>query len=330
MSLLTVKDLKTVYFTESGDLTAVDGVSFALDKGELLGIAGESGCGKSTIIMSIMRLIKSGDVVGGEIKFNDISLLEIPIKEFQKLRWKNIALVPQAAMNALNPVYTIQFQIVEAIRKHIKCQKSEAVERTTSLLSKVKVDPSRIKCYPHELSGGMRQRVMIAMALACDPQLIIADEITTALDVVTQAQILKLMVDLQSTLNISMIFISHELSILAQTCNRIIVMYAGKIVETGKTEDIFVKPRHPYTRWLLDSLPDIKAGKKKLAGIPGKPPNLITPPAGCRFNPRCPYKDPLCIQEEPPLLHVGPNHYVACHRRDYIMNETGKQNVYNS
>jgi oligopeptide/dipeptide ABC transporter ATP-binding protein len=175
----------------------------------------------------------------------------------------------------------------------------------------------------------MRQRVMIAMALACDPQLIIADEITTALDVVTQAQVLKLMVDLQTSLNISIIFISHELSILAQTCNRIIIMYAGKIVEMGKTEDIFVKPQHPYTRWLLDSLPDIKAGKKKLAGIPGKPPNLITPPAGCRFNPRCPYKDAICLKDEPPLIHVGPKHYVACHRREYI-NETGKQNVHNS
>lgn len=330
MSLLEVKDLTTVYFTEAGDLTAVDGVSFNLEKGESLGIAGESGCGKSTIIMSLMRLIKSGDIIGGEVHLDGISLLDMPMKEFRSLRWKKISLVPQAAMNALNPVYTVQDQIVEAILKHEKVKKQEARDRAVKLLEQVKVDPSRIRCYPHELSGGMRQRVMIAMALACNPDLIIADEVTTALDVVTQAQVLKLLVDIQAKMKIAIIFISHELSILAQTCNRIIVMYAGKIAEMGNAEDIFVRPEHPYTKWLLESLPDIKAGKKKLTGIPGKPPNLLNTPAGCRFNPRCPYKDSICLSEEPPLLNTGPKHYVACHHREKIMKTGKNKNVNNS
>ena len=313
MNLLEVRDLKTVYFTEAGDLTAVDGVSFSLDKGDSLGIAGESGCGKSTVIMSLMRLIKSGYIAEGDITLDGISILNMPIKEFRKIRWKRIALVPQAAMNALNPVYTIQDQIVEAIRKHIKCTKLEARERAANLLRLVKVDPSRITCYPHELSGGMRQRAMIAMALACDPDIIIADEMTTALDVVTQMQVLKLMIDIQHRLDIAIIFISHELSILAQTCNKIMVMYAGKVVEMGDTEDIYIRPAHPYTKWLLDSLPDIEAGRKELTGIPGKPPNLLDPPLGCRFSPRCPHGYDICGTSEPPLLEVSRNRYAACH-----------------
>jgi len=314
MPLLEVEGLRTHYFTEAGPVKAADGVSFTLKAGESIGIAGESGCGKTTVAMSLMRLIKGGAVVGGKIMLGDLSLLDMPMKEFRKVRWERISLISQAAMGALNPVYTIGAQIVEAIRIHTKVSRSEAWDRARDLLAQVKVDPKRAKSFPHELSGGMRQRAMIAMALACDPDIIIADEPTTALDVVTQVQVLRLLIDLQKRLGLSLIYISHELSVLGQACDRIIIMYAGKIVEVGATAEIFSSPQHPYTQKLLSALMDIHSDCNLPDSIPGKPPDLLNPPEGCRFSPRCTVGKENCAEEEPALVEVAPGHYVACYR----------------
>ena len=314
MPLLTVENLKTYYFTEKGSVKAVDGVSFSVEKGESLGIAGESGCGKSTVAFSIMRLIKGGRIVGGRITLDGTPLLNMPIRDFRRIRWERISLVSQAAMGALNPVYRIGDQIVEAITTHTKSKKREAWDRAEELLRQVGVDPSRAKNYPHELSGGMRQRAMIAMALALSPELVIADEPTTALDMVTQAQVLKLTRGLQEELNVSIIFISHDLSILGQACDRIIIMYAGKIVETGDVKALFRQPQHLYTKALLSSFPDIKSTKRTLTGLAGNPPDLIDPPSGCRFHPRCSQAQSICKVEEPTMIEVLPKHYVACHQ----------------
>lgn len=316
MTLLSVENLKTYYSTSSGFVKAVDGVSFNLEKGESLGLAGESGCGKSTLGFSLMRLIKGGEVVGGDIKLNGMPLLEMSDREFNRIRWEKISLISQAAMGALNPVYRIGTQIVEAIKVHTKTKKNEAWERAEDLLRQVEIDPSRALNYPHELSGGMRQRAMIAMALALDPDLIIADEPTTALDVVTQVQVLKLLRALQQKLDVSIILISHDLSILGQACDRVIIMYAGKIAEIGNVEVLFKNPLHPYTQALLDSFPDIKGDKKPLTGLPGSPPDLLDPPSGCRLHPRCPEARNICQETEPQILDVSSNHSVACHMVD--------------
>lgn len=314
MPLLEVDNLKTHYLTETGGrVKAADGISFTLDKGESIGIAGESGCGKTTVVMSLMRLVKSSDIVGGKVILDGQSILGMPIDQFRHIRGKKISLVSQAAMGALNPVFSIGYQIMEAIRTHIKCSKAESMERTKKLLEQVRIDPSRVKAYPHELSGGMCQRAMIAMALSCNPKVVIADEMTTALDVVTQVQILRLFNELRTNLGISVIAISHELPILSQICDKIIVMYAGKMMESGDMEKIFREPEHPYTKWLLDSLIDIKAPRKIPRGIPGKPPDLINPPPGCRFEPRCLDRQSICKTKEPRLLEIKPDQWVACH-----------------
>ena len=313
MTLLSVENLKTYYVTGAGYVKAVDGVSFALERGESLGIAGESGCGKSTLGLSLMRLIKGGEIVGGTITLNDVSLLEMSQREFNRLRWETISLISQAAMGALNPVYRIGTQIVEAIRAHTKTKKREAWDRAKTLLRQVEIDPSRSLNYPHELSGGMRQRAMIAMALALNPELIIADEPTTALDVVTQAQVIKLLRELQRKLGLSIILISHDLSILGQACDRVIIMYAGKIVEIGEVNAIFRDPLHPYTRALLSSFPDIRGERRTLKGLPGSPPDLLEPPNGCRLHPRCPQVQDICKAQEPPMKEAYSKHGVACH-----------------
>jgi oligopeptide/dipeptide ABC transporter ATP-binding protein len=313
MSLLTVEDLRTYYFIQKGAVKAVDGVSFKLERGQSLGIAGESGCGKSTLALSLIRLIKGGRIVSGSIILDGTSLLEMPLREFRRIRWKRISMVSQAAMGALNPVYRIGDQIVEAIRTHTKIKKRDAWNRAEELLKQVNMDPSRAKNYPHELSGGMRQRAMIAMALALSPELIIADEPTTALDMVTQAQVLKLTRELQEKLNVSLILISHDLSILGQTCDRIIIMYAGKIVEEGDVQTLFGQPRHPYTKALLNAFPDIKAGRRTLVGLSGSPPDLVNPPVGCRFYPRCPQAEEICKEQDPAREEIDIDHYVACH-----------------
>jgi len=319
MGLLSVEDLKTYYFTGAGQVKAVDGVSFTLDKGESLGVAGESGCGKSTLGLSLIRLVKGGGIVGGEIKLYDKSLLTLSDRELNELRWKRISLISQAAMGALNPVYSVGAQIVEAVRAHSEASKKSAWERARSLLREVDIDPMRATNYPHELSGGMRQRAMIAMALALEPDLVIADEPTTALDVVTQAQVINLLKTLRQRLKVSIMLISHDLSILGQACNRVIIMYAGKVAEVGDVNSLFRHPRHPYTKALLTSFPDIKGERKALTGLSGSPPDLLNPPAGCRLHPRCPAVMDICKVEEPGMMQVSGDHQVACH----LMSEGG-------
>ena len=312
MLLLTVEDLKTYYQTKSGPVKAVDGVSFSVGKGNSLGIAGESGCGKSTIALSLMRLIKGG-WIEGNIFFENVSLLEMPIKQFNKYRWNRISMVSQAAMGGFNPVFRIGDQIAEAIKNHRHMKKHEAWDRARELFKQVSIDPSRTRNYPHELSGGMRQRAMIAMALALDPSLVIADEPTTALDVVNQAQLLKLMRELQHRLDISLIFISHDLSLLAQACDRAMIMYAGKVAELGDIKVLFNNPLHPYTRALISAFPDISGDRRAMKGLPGRPPDLLNPPGGCKFHPRCAEMKEICKREEPPMREVTRGHHVSCH-----------------
>jgi peptide/nickel transport system ATP-binding protein len=314
MPLLAVDALRAYYHTSGAIVRAVDGVTFSVEPGQSLGIAGESGCGKSTVALSLMRLLKGGEVVGGSVNLDGLSLLDMSLKDFNRVRWEKLAFVPQAAMDGLDPVYTIGAQIVEAILAHRKTSKDAAWKRAEMLLEQVDINPSRARDYPHQLSGGMRQRAMIAMSLALDPQLIIADEPTTALDVITQAQILKLLRRLQRELGIAIIFISHDLSTLAQACDRVMIMYAGKVVELADSEALFRAPVHPYTRALLSSFPDID---KKMAtrALRGAPPDLSQIVAGCRFCPRCPEATEQCSQEEPQMVTVGPDHEVSCHVR---------------
>jgi oligopeptide transport system ATP-binding protein len=314
--LLDIKNLKTSFFTHVGEVKAVRGVSFHLDKGEALGIVGESGSGKSITMMSVMRLLAdNGKIVDGEIWFDGRDLASLSENEMQKIRGNEIGMIFQDPMTSLNPVLTVGDQLTEPLLKHKKMSKEEAYKRAVEMLRLVGI-PSpekRIKQYPHEFSGGMRQRVMIAMALINEPKLLIADEPTTALDVTIQAQILELMKDLKSKINTSIILITHDLGVVADVCNRINVMYGGLIVETGKTSDIFYNPKHPYTWGLLRSVPNPKTlVKERLKPIDGQPPDLLKPPAGCPFAPRCEYAMRVCMTHMPPLFEVGENHKAAC------------------
>jgi len=320
LALLEVDSLKVYFSTIRGYVRAVDGVSFEIEKGEAFGLAGESGCGKTTTALSILRLLPSnGEIKGGKILFDGVDIVKLDEETLRKeIRWKRISIVFQGAMNALNPVFTIGDQIVEAILAHEDVTKAKALSRTKKLLKLVGLSPMLVKRYPHELSGGMKQRVMIAMALACNPDLVIADEPTTALDVIVQAQILNLIKDLRRKLNLSAILISHDLSIIAELCDKVAIMYAGKIVEMGTVYQIFKNPRHPYTRGLIQSFPNIRAPKSEFKSIPGAPPNLLHPPPGCRFHPRCPYAKQVCKEEEPEMVEVEPGHFVACHFREVI------------
>ncbi len=312
--LLEVIDLKTYFYTTKGIVKAVDGVSFTLNKGEVLGLAGESGCGKSTTAYSLIRLVPPpGRIVSGKIMFEGKDLLKLSDEEFRReIRWKKISMVFQGAMNALNPVYTVGDQIAEVLMLHKGLTKKEALEEAKKLLSMVGIDPRRVRSYPHELSGGMKQRVMIAMALALNPPLVIADEPTTALDVVVQAQIMNLLKKLQREYNISIILITHDLSLIAEIADKVAIMYAGKIVEFGTAEQVYSNPQHPYTQALLRSIPRLHGEITKLEWIPGTPPDLISPPPGCRFAPRCNRVMDICNKEEPPVIEVEPGHYVSC------------------
>jgi peptide/nickel transport system ATP-binding protein len=312
-ALLSVSNLKTQFLTREGVVEAVRGVSFHLHKGEVLGLAGESGCGKTTAALSIMRLLPpTARIVGGQILFKGKDMVTMSERELRALRWRAISIIFQGSMNALNPVKNISEQITEAILLHEKVTYDEALERTKNLLQKVGLNLSKLRSYPHELSGGMRQRVMIAMSLACNPSLVIADEPVTALDVMVQAQILKLIKNLQDELNLSMILITHDLSIIADTCNRLAIMYAGKIVEYGGVEAIFDDPVHPYTELLIKAFPSIEGPIGELRSIPGSPPSLLNPPSGCGFNPRCPRAREECSKSDPQLVEVGSGHFVAC------------------
>lgn len=314
MAVLEVDHLTTNYKTIRGWVKACEDVSFQLEKGEAMGLVGESGCGKTTVALSLLKLLPSaGRIRKGQILFNGKDLVKMNDNQIRKIRWKGIAIVFQGAMNALNPVYKVSDQITEAIKLHEPgIGRTAARERVETLFEMVGIDRTRVDNYPHEFSGGMRQRALIAMALACNPQVLVADEPGTALDVVVQAQILKLLRELKEKLNLSMVFISHDLSIVAETCEKLAIMYAGQMVEYGDTKTIFAKPSHPYTQGLLGAFPSIKGQRQKLVSIPGQPPDLLAPPTGCRFNPRCPYVMDVCKKEEPKLLPLDQEHLARC------------------
>jgi len=316
MAILEVQDLKTYFTTLRGPVKAVDGVSFTVSKGEALGLAGESGCGKTTTALSVIRLLPSaGKIVNGKIVFKGKDITLLPEDKIRKnLRWKEISIVFQGAMNAFNPVYKIGEQIIEAIVTHEPNVSSKDAEtRTRKLLEMVGIDPTRAGNYPHEFSGGMRQRALIAMAIACNPSLLIADEPGTALDVIVQAQVLRLLRELKSRLNLAMILITHDLSIIAETCERTIIMYAGKVAEYGDVTSVFKEPLHPYTQGLMDAFPSIRTARTKMVSIPGQPPDLLDPPSGCRFHPRCSYAMEICQQKEPPVEEISKGHLAACY-----------------
>jgi len=315
-SVLEVQNLTTHYLTLRGWVRAAENVSFRVEKGQALGVAGESGCGKTTVALSILRILpQGGRIRKGKIIFEGTDIVPLSEDSMRKIRWKGIAIVFQGAMNALNPVFKVGDQIIEAIRVHEPdVEKKHALERARSLLELVGVEADRVDNYPHEFSGGMRQRALIAMALAANPRLLIADEPGTALDVIVQAQTLKLLRDLKEKLGLSMVLISHDLSIIAETCEKVAIMYAGRIVEYGDAEAIFREPLHPYTQGLVKAFPSIKGPRVRLASIPGQPPDLLNPPPACRFNPRCPYIMDVCKKIDPPLEKAGSgDHLVACH-----------------
>ena len=313
--MLAVEGLKVVYETSFGVVDAASDVTFHGEKGEFFGLAGESGCGKSTVAYSLVKEVPPpGRIVRGKIYINGRDVVPLSEDEMRKIRWKEISVIPQAAMNALNPVYTVGDQIAEAILAHEEMSKDDALARAEELLDLVGVGRQRVRSYPHELSGGQRQRVMIAMALALNPPVVIADEPTTALDVVVQAQILNLFKELRSKFNMSLIFITHDLTTMFELVDRIAIMYAGKIVEIGPTDKIVNDPLHPYTELLVRAVPRIGVGEKgKFEYIPGSPPNLLEPPPGCRFHPRCPKRFEPCDKEEPELVEVEEDRFVACH-----------------
>lgn len=319
MTLLETVDLAVEYTTDAGQLRAVDGVGFGLSEGETLGIVGESGSGKSTLAKAVLRLLDTnGRIVDGEIRFKGKDISTYTEKQLRReIRWKEMSYVPQNAMNALDPVYTVGRQMVMAIRRHTDLSKEAARERARARLEDVGLEASRMNDYAHELSGGQQQRVVIALALLLDPSLIVADEITTGLDVVVQDEILELIADIQETSGNAMMFITHDISAVAEVADRVAVMYGGKIVEIGTTREVFKESSHPYTIGLRNSFPSLDMLSKgiELVRIPGAPPNLVDPPSGCRFASRCPFATPEC-EREPELASVSDGHLSKCHFRD--------------
>ncbi|MFA5864832.1 MAG: ABC transporter ATP-binding protein [Phycisphaerae bacterium] len=319
-NLLQIENLKTYFFTDEGTGRAVDGVSFSVPKGQTMALVGESGCGKSVTALSILKLVPEpmGRIVEGKIIFDGQNLAEFNERQMLKIRGNRIAMIFQEPMTALNPVFTIGNQIIEAIRLHQNISRRESRELAVELLRQVSIpEPAqRIKNYPHHLSGGMRQRAMIAMALACKPALLIADEPTTALDVTIQAQILDLLNELQTQSGTSILLITHDLGVVAQTAHSVAVMYAGKIVEYAQAKELFAHPLHPYTQGLFAAIPRLGMGKRnqRLVTIPGQVPNPLNFPTGCRFHPRCPIcnNDPKCKSQQPSLIEHRPGHFAAC------------------
>lgn len=318
--LLDLRDVKTYFYTFDGVAKAVDGVSFYLDRGEVLGIVGESGCGKSVTAQSVMKLIPQppGKIVHGEILFDGKNLVNSSLQQMRKIRGNRIAMIFQEPMTSLNPVYAIGDQIAEMIALHQKVGKRESWNRAIEMLKKVQIPApeKRISEYPHQLSGGMRQRAMIAMAMSCNPEILIADEPTTALDVTVQAQILELMLQLQEDFETAIMMITHDLGVIAEMASRIVVMYAGKVVEQARTIPLFQEPKHPYTEGLLQSIPQLgdrsERGRERLDEIKGTVPSLYALPAGCRFAPRCKYRMQICDQQMPELQDLGNDHQVRC------------------
>ena len=311
-SVLVVDDLRMHYMTRAGVVRAVDGVSFSVERGQSLGLVGESGCGKSSIAMTLLKLLPdNAELVSGSISLNGVDLVSLSEEEMREHRWDRISMVFQAAMNSLDPVYRVGDQIIEALEAHSAMSHKEGVERVRDLFDLVSLDPSFIMRYPHEYSGGMRQRAIIAMALACEPDLIVADEPTTALDVIVQDRILREMKDIQRSLDMSMIYISHDMAVIAEVCDTVAVMYAGKLVESGPTTAVYARPIHPYTRALMSAFPSVRGDKHDLTTLPGEPPNLLDPPGGCSFNPRCQYATDECRTSTPPIVQRG-EQWAAC------------------
>jgi peptide/nickel transport system ATP-binding protein len=320
MPLLEIRGLKTHFATDDGVLRAVDGVDLTIDKGETLCVVGESGCGKTVTAMSILKLIAMppGRIVEGEIIFEGRDLVPLTSHELDEVRAKEIGFIFQEPMTSLNPVLTIGEQIAESLRRHEAVTRKQALERTVEMLKLVQIPNAgaRVHDYPHQFSGGMRQRVMIAMALACQPKLVIADEPTTALDVTIQAQILDLLQDMKERFGMAVMLITHAMGVVAETAQRVVVMYAGKVVEEAPVDELFGNPRHPYTQGLIRSIPriDLDAGRKtRLETIGGSVPILINPAPGCRFAPRCRFAMGVCTEKEPVLREIGPRHRMACH-----------------
>jgi peptide/nickel transport system ATP-binding protein len=317
-ALLEVRGLKTYFAADNGEFRAVDGVSFAIERGRTLGIVGESGCGKSVTALSIMGLVPRppGRIAGGEVLFDGVDLLKLAPAEMRERRGNQISMIFQEPMTSLNPAFTVGDQIAEVILRHRTVTREQARAHTIEMLRRVRI-PSpekRVDEYPHKLSGGMRQRVMIAMALACDPELLIADEPTTALDVTIQAQILDLMRKLREETGAAIMMITHDLGVIAELADEVLVMYAGKVVERADVATLFRDPQHPYTIGLMGSIPKLTADQQRLATIEGMVPNPLAMPAGCRFNPRCPFATDECRATEPELREVRPGHFAACLR----------------
>ncbi len=315
--LLDVRDLHVHYDTDEGPVRAVDGIDLRVAPGEALGLVGESGCGKTTAAKSILRLLPpNGRIARGAIGFRDVDLAGLSEEALRKVRWREIAWISQAAMNALDPVYRVGDQIVEAIQTHRQVSRADAMTRAAELFRMVGIDPQRLRAYPFEMSGGMKQRSVIAMAMALDPAMIIADEPTTALDVVTQAQILARLQRLRREHGMALLFITHDVSVVVQTCDTVAVMYGGLVMERGPVREVFGKPIHPYTMGLTNAFPTLEGAMRELVSIPGAPPNLVAPPEGCRFAQRCPFATERCREEAPPLLEVAPGRLAACHYPD--------------
>lgn len=320
-ALLEVDDLVVDYLTPKGRVRAVDHISFSIEAGEIVGLAGESGCGKSTTAHALLRILRPpAQITGGRILFKGRDLVQLDDRQMREYRWNHISIVFQSAMNSLNPVLSVGDQFVDMIRAHVDSNKSDARKRAENLLQLVGIDRARIRSFPHELSGGMRQRVVIAMALALQPEIIVMDEPTTALDVVVQREILQQIEELQQEFKFAVLFITHDLSLLVEFSNRIGVMYAGEILEFAPASQLFREPKHPYTVGLMDSFPPLVGERTTIHGIGGAPPDLANPPSGCRFHPRCsrctPSNPPLYALQtgiKPELRTVGPNHIVACH-----------------
>lgn len=328
-TLLKLDDVAVHYLTNTGPVQAVDGISFDLSPGEALGLVGESGCGKTTAAKSLLRLLpKNAHIARGTIDFDGRELASLDAEAMRRVRWKEIAWISQAAMNALDPVYRVGDQIVEAMQAHVKISRQDALKHAEGLFREVGIDPQRLMAYPHEMSGGMKQRAVIAMALALEPRLLIADEPTTALDVVTQAQILARMQHLRKERGLALLFITHDISVVVQTCDTVAVMYAGKLMEYGPVRDVFKMPFHPYTMGLKNAFPTLEGARRELISIPGSPPDLLNPPQGCRFAARCPFAEERCREEDPPRHTTGQGRVSACHfpERAETFREAAAQN----
>lgn len=318
--VLDVDGLVMHYRTKAGDVSAVENVTFQLAHGEALGLVGESGCGKTSIAMTLIRLLADNAIIkDGSVLLDGVDVAQLTNEEMRKHRWADISMVFQGAMNAWNPVYKVGDQIMEALEQHFPdMTEPEGRARIAELFELVGLSSAMMDRYPHEFSGGMRQRAIIAMALSCNPKVIIADEPTTALDVIVQDQILKELKKVQTDLGMSIIYISHDVAVIAEVSDRIGVMYAGKLVELGPTDEVFRRPRHPYTYLLLASTPSVKGPRRKLAPLEGEPPDLLAPPSGCRFHPRCPFATGICAKDEPPYQDSSPGHQVACWHWDEV------------